>query len=118
MTASASANDAVDHVDQTIGYNVHGLLYRRKNSQKELALVLGVTPSVLSKKLRGESSWSARQIAATAQFLDLDPGKLFVEPTRQKITRKLAAITGGGVPSQMVLPLLHRVSTGVLQPHE
>lgn len=108
MTVATAAIDA-EAIDQTIGFNVHALLYRRKSNQKQLALVLGVTPSVLSKKLRGESSWSARQVALTAVFLDVEPGRLFIATTPAKMRAKLAAITGQGLSHQPSLPLLHTV---------
>jgi transcriptional regulator with XRE-family HTH domain len=76
--------------DTTVGMNVKWLLWRKRAGQKALAREIGVTPSVLSKKLRGESGWSATQIAITAQFLDVDPGRLF-QATVPKILLKVAA---------------------------
>lgn len=93
-------------IDQTIGFNVHGLLYRRRNSQTQLALALGITPSVLSKKLRGESSWSAKQVAVTAAFLNVEPGRLYAEVTAAYIRAKLRAIQGNGHTGPRQSPLL------------
>jgi transcriptional regulator with XRE-family HTH domain len=105
MSVPKPTPGAGDTADLHIGYNVHGLLYRQKASQRQLAHALGITPSVLSKKLRGESSWSARQIAVTAAFLDIDPGRLFREPTLPKVS-PYVAIRGGGRTSIPRSPLL------------
>lgn len=92
--------------DQTIGFNVYGLLYRRKHSQKELAFALGITPSVLSKKLRGDSAWSARQVAVAASFLGVEPGRLFSQLSPPQIRMKLRALPGEGRATRVQPPLL------------
>lgn len=95
-------------VDETIGLNVHSLLYRQKTRHKELALVLGITPSVLSKKLRGDSAWSARQVSETAYFLGVEPGRLY-QPTVPRVRPELRSIPGGGRTSVPRSPLLQPV---------
>lgn len=96
-------------VDETVGRNAHQLLFAKKARQNQLAAAMGLTPSVLGKKLHGESGWSAWQVKAAADFLDVEVCRLFDEPeerlyahrgagdhakvTDQRITPKLAAIT-------------------------
>lgn len=70
--------------DQTIGYNVHELLFKARATQNALAVAMGLEPSVLSKKLRGNSTWSGRHIRIAAEFLGVDPGRLFREVTLPK----------------------------------
>lgn len=74
----------IPDVDETIGRNVHYLLWQRRLTQLSVARSLGLTPSVLSKKLRGASGWSAKQVAAVAALLDVRAGELYE--------------TGGGLP--------------------
>jgi transcriptional regulator with XRE-family HTH domain len=97
----------VPEVDEAIGFNVHALLYRRKASQKQLALALGITPSVLSKKLRGDSAWSARQVSVAANYLDVEPGRLFTQSTVCKLARDLAVVQGSGRRTVTTSPMLH-----------
>lgn len=111
--SDAAIPGRVPDVDEAIGLNVHALLYRRKASQKQLALALGITPSVLSKKLRGESSWSARQVAVTAGYLGVDPGKLFTQSTVCKLAPDLAVLQGSGRSTLTTSPLLHSLPARV-----
>lgn len=66
--------------DERIGTNVHHLLWSQRVSQKQLASVLGITASVLSKKLRG-GAWYADQVESAANFLGVRIERLYAEPT-------------------------------------
>ena len=99
----------IDATDETIGQNVHQLLFQRRRKQNELALVIGVQPTVLSKKLRGEVAWSARQVAAAAQFLAVEPGRLYEKVTEPYIPPKLASSTDNPTPSKPLTPMLYAV---------
>jgi hypothetical protein len=72
-----SASKHVSDVDFEIGRRIHTLLWDQRRRQTSLALALGLTPSVLSKKLRGESAWSARQVAIAASELGVSVGDLY-----------------------------------------
>lgn len=74
MTATIRPN-----VDAVIGKNVHDLLWQRRMRQRPLANAIGLSASVLSKKLRGESEWSATQVAQVAAVLGVSPGALYAE---------------------------------------
>lgn len=60
------------------------LLVHRGKPKTELAEVLGVSPSVLSKKLGGRRPWSADDIASMAEFFEVSPA-LFFEDSRTLI---------------------------------
>jgi transcriptional regulator with XRE-family HTH domain len=65
-------------IDETIGANVHEMLWRRRLRQEALLAEMCVSRSSLAKKLRGEVTWSARDIDAAARVLGVDPGRLFL----------------------------------------
>lgn len=93
MTTPLAAAEPRINVNEVIGQNVHWLLWRKRGTQRALAAVLGVEPSVMSKKLRGTSAWSAQQVFTAAQFLDSSVAKLYEinTPTQPYLTRKLGA---------------------------
>lgn len=83
----------VDRLDAEIGERVHMLMFRRRVTGRALAGGIGVTPSVLSKKLRGTSAWSARQVADAAGVLRVSVSELYGEvpstgPTPEQPTSK------------------------------
>jgi len=85
--------------DAVIGRNVHEIIWLRRMKQRALARALHLSDSTLSKKLRGESSWSAQQVQDVATFLGVSPGRLYEagpgpadgSVTRAYVTTKLAA---------------------------
>lgn len=77
----AGADTDTEAMDAQIGFRVHTLIWRQRRKQVEIARQLGITSSVLSKKLRGDSGWSAAQLVVTAQALGVSVGSLFGEST-------------------------------------
>lgn len=67
--------------DAKIGERVHQLIWRQRRTQSAVAIAIGVTGSVLSKKLRGDSAWSATQVQAAAAALGVSVGSLYGEVT-------------------------------------
>jgi|GEM_PF-5624302 len=58
---------AVDRgLDEQIGANVHQLMWQRRITQTALAPRMGIAQTVLSKKLRGAVTWTARDLANVA----------------------------------------------------
>lgn len=96
MTSEAISPDDLTP-DQIVGWNVHDLLWQQNRKQKGLALSLGLTPSVLSKKLRGMSGWSVTQMYEAAEFLGVDPGRLMRKPTVASVWPFLEIVEGGGL---------------------
>lgn len=82
-------------VDVLVGRNAHELLFYRHRRQNQLAEAVGVSSSVLGKKLRGESSWSARQLQATADFLDVEICRLFEVTTQRNFAHRHVQPNGG-----------------------
>ena len=64
-------------IDEAIGANVHELVWRRRLQQKPVYEAMGLSRGSFAKKLRGEVVWNARDIAAVAGVLGVDPGELF-----------------------------------------
>jgi len=58
-------------VDIQIGERVHQMLFRKRLSQTKVAPKMGISQSVLSRKLRGEIIWTAEDVLAAAQILDV-----------------------------------------------
>ncbi len=58
---------------ESIGIAVQSAMFRRRFKNKDLAMALGITPSVASKKLRGDVAWSVQDLFAAAEMLQLDP---------------------------------------------
>lgn len=110
MTA-LTAQDEGTSVDAKVGANVHSLLWNRRIQQKTLAGQMGLTESVLSKKLRGLSGWSATQVQIAADFFEIDPGRLYQLPSQPKVQPQLTLITGEGRTSYPTTPMLTTVTT-------
>lgn len=63
-------------MNEYVGEQAHMLLWRAGVPQKQLAEVIGVTQSTLSKKMRGTVPWTVEELVAAADFLGVDPGVL------------------------------------------
>ena len=58
---------------ESIGIAVQSAMFRKRIRTKDLAVALGVTPSVAGKKLRGAIAWSVQDLFAAGQMLQVDP---------------------------------------------
>jgi transcriptional regulator with XRE-family HTH domain len=63
-------------VYEAIGISVQAGLFARRLRVKDLAEALGISPSVTSKKLRGDVAWSMLDLYAAAQLLHVEPTDL------------------------------------------
>jgi transcriptional regulator with XRE-family HTH domain len=59
---------------------VRGLLASHRRTQRELATVLGITQSNVSKRLTGQAEFSASDVLAIAEWLDVPAGRVLGEP--------------------------------------
>lgn len=66
-------------VDYKIGARIHTLMWHAKVTQTNLAKLLGVQQSAVSKKLRGERSFSAEELLTIAQHFGVSVAVLFGE---------------------------------------
>ena len=64
-------------VDWTIGKNVHFLLIRSEETQATLSTVLGMSPQLLSHKLKGRRPWMANEIEGAARHYRVTIDSLF-----------------------------------------
>lgn len=74
-----------------VGERIHTVMWRERVSQADLASVIGVSQSTLSKKLRGRVPITVAELVAIAEALGVEPGDLL--PRRARVA---AAV---GVPS-------------------
>ena len=70
-------------VYEAIGIAVQSGLFARRLRVKDLAEVIGITPSVASKKLRGDVAWTMVDLYAAADLLDVEPADLL--PRREMV---------------------------------
>lgn len=78
---------ATETMDQAIGRRVHELMWGQRVTARSLAPALGVDPSGLGRRLRGERGWSSDEIFAAARFFDVSVSVLFGESTSTGPTR-------------------------------
>ena len=94
---------------ESIGIAVQSAMFRRRLRNKDLAVALGVTPSVAGKKLRGAIAWSVQDVFAAAQMLGVDPGRLL---PRQK-TNDPGQISLAGIPDVVAGTGFEPVASGL-----
>lgn len=58
-------------LDTMVGETIHMELWRRGTPAAALAPVVGVSQSVMSKKLRGRVKWSLEEIYRASRFLEI-----------------------------------------------
>lgn len=63
-------------VDVEVGIIIQSLMFRAREQRKELAPVVGVSPSVLGKKLRGQVAFSLTELMRIARHYDVAAGDL------------------------------------------
>jgi transcriptional regulator with XRE-family HTH domain len=68
---------------EVVGANVRAEMSRAGKSQNDLAAVLGVTQTAVSKRLRGVTPFDVNEIALVARALDVDMSVLIADPARQ-----------------------------------
>ena len=66
--------------DRAIGLAVNQQIFARGMQAQELATPLGLTKSSVSRKLRGNVSWSADEVLRTAMFFGIKPADLMPTP--------------------------------------
>lgn len=80
----------------TVAANIRGELARMGSTQGQLAQHLGASDMSISRRMKGYNDFTASEIAAIADYLEVDPGELFVAKKRKnaQITeRSLAVVT-------------------------
>ena len=69
MRTVARATNAA--YNEALGMTVNQLLFERRMTRKELGAYFGVTSSVITRKLRGQVSWSAEELSLMASLFGL-----------------------------------------------
>jgi transcriptional regulator with XRE-family HTH domain len=62
-----------------IGERIHTLMWRGGRTQRELAAILNVDQGSVSKRLRGNTNWSAVEVSAVAAWLGVDVAEILPE---------------------------------------
>ena len=83
--------------DRAIGLAVNQQIFARGMQAQGLATPLGLTKSSVSRKLRGNVSWSADEVLRTAMFFGIEPADLMPTPDGM----------GGWIPAPFK-PAMHR----------
>jgi transcriptional regulator with XRE-family HTH domain len=68
-----------DPIDALIGERLHTWMWRNRVPQNGFAEALGISQQSLGRKLRGDSAWSAGELARAATTLDVPVGWFFGE---------------------------------------
>ncbi|CAD5999489.1 BetR domain-containing protein [Agreia sp. COWG] len=76
---AASGQDRSESTDVIIGRRVRDLMWDRRLTAKALATSIGVDPTGLGRRLRGERGWSSDEIKAASRTLEVSVGYLFGE---------------------------------------
>lgn len=66
--------------DEQIGELVHAEMWRQRVPQVHLARALGITQTAVSRKIRGDRPWSAREVMAAARLLKVPTTALLPRP--------------------------------------
>jgi transcriptional regulator with XRE-family HTH domain len=66
-------------VDAEIGERLHTWMWRHRVSQVDLAARIGISQPSLGRKLRGDSAWTAGELARAAATLKVPVGWFFGE---------------------------------------
>lgn len=78
-TQTINKRDSAELLGNVISSNVRVALALRDKNQSDLSRALGVSPTLISQKLRGVTSWTIADMANVGAYLDVDPSK-FLDP--------------------------------------
>jgi transcriptional regulator with XRE-family HTH domain len=101
---AASGQDRSESTDVAIGRRVRDLMWDRRLTAKSLAGSIGVDPTGLGRRLRGERGWSADEIKAAARTLSVSVGYLFDEESAPITPTDAKKATRGGARGGLSLP--------------
>jgi transcriptional regulator with XRE-family HTH domain len=66
--------------DALIGERIHQIMWRQRMTQGQLAARLGLTQTGVSRKIRGERPWFARELLEVAKALNTQVSALLPSP--------------------------------------
>lgn len=73
---TAMTEGPTDDLGREVGERIHAVMWRQKMSQTRLAPMLGLSQSVLSRKIRGDVPWWLAEVFTAAQVLGVDVSEL------------------------------------------
>ena len=78
--------------DTAFGATVNAILFRQRATRKDLSRVLGVTGSMVTRKLRGDVTWSLEDILKTSAWLGVPVADLLPTPTDKALSQFAPAL--------------------------
>ena len=86
--------------DEAVGIAVNNLMFQKRLTRKQLGEALGVSGQVVSRKIRGEVTWSILDIMRTADFLGVSAADLLPKkketPAQPKLDGSPDFVAGTG----------------------
>lgn len=86
MSTASDSNVETISTHQAVGRRVHHLMWDRKLTARAVAPHLGMDPTGLGRRIRGERGWDADDIFAAAHFFDVSADYLLGLPTKKAPT--------------------------------
>ena len=68
--SNVSAIGSNETIDEAVGRRIHALMWQQRIKNKDLAVLLDLEPTGISKKLRGSSKFSIEQLVDAARALN------------------------------------------------
>lgn len=100
-------------IDAAVGQRVHQLLWTRRIPQSQVCRVIGVNEATMSRRLRGESKWTLRELDAIADYLAVSWAELL---PRLDSNQEPAGKTRGAVTCLDTYRSVRRASLCTLPP--
>jgi transcriptional regulator with XRE-family HTH domain len=76
MSTAIATPKAANTAQDTVARNVKMMIEARELPKKDFAKVLGVSPQMVARKLRSDTTWSINDMQAAAAFLNVDMATL------------------------------------------
>ena len=68
--SNVSAIGNIETIDEAVGRRIHALMWQQRIKNKDLAIMLDLEPTGISKKLRGTAKFSIEQLVIAAARLN------------------------------------------------
>lgn len=105
-TEPEQSRPTVQHVEENLRRNVRVMMAHRGKTGVELGEVIGVSRTVFSQRLTGQSKFTAAEVVLLAEALDTSVEVLAMEPAELVRSRCDATVDGTEVPESGDSPAL------------
>lgn len=107
MSTAIAAPRVANTAQDTVARNVKIMIEARDLPKKDFAKQLGVSPQMVARKLRSETTWSINDMQAAADFLNVDMTALLQPSLTVPQIYGISADDGedgGGLPAPYIRP--------------